>query len=166
MTMKDEPLSPSIVHIVDDDDLIRKGTVRLLAAAGYETRAYGNARDFLDAVEPGSAGCAILDVRLPDQNGLELQAALTKRDVSLPIIFMTGLGEVPESVQGSRHGGIAFLIKPVDSDVLLAAVSRALAHDAASRAGGSHRCDSSPPAATTHGLRMPKHSSKSDGHDE
>ena len=142
MTTRHETSAPSIVHIVDDDELIRKGTMRLLAAAGYDTRTYGSARDFLNAVEPDSAGCVILDVRLPDQNGLELQAALTKREVPLPIIFMTGLSEFPDTVRAIEHGAIDFLIKPVDGDVLLAAVSRALAHDTASRAGRSRQPDS------------------------
>lgn len=134
MTTSQDKLTPSIVHIVDDDELIRKGTVRLLTAAGFDTRTYGSARDFLDAIEPDAAGCVILDMRLPDQNGLELQAALTKREVPLPIIFMTGFGEIPDTVRAIQHGAIDFLIKPVDGDVLIAAVSRALAQDVASRA--------------------------------
>ena len=127
-------MTPAIVHIVDDDEMIRKGTVRLLGAAGFDTRAYGSARDFLSAVEPDSAGCVILDMRLPDQSGLELQAALTERDVPLPIIFMTGFGEIPDTVRAIQHGAIDFLTKPVDGDVLIAAVARALAKDEASRA--------------------------------
>ena len=126
-------MTTSIVHIVDDDELIRKGTVRLLGAAGFDTRTYGSARDFLSAVAPDSAGCVILDMRLPDQNGLELQSVLAKRDVSLPIIFVTGFGEIPDSVRAIQHGAIDFLTKPVDADVLIAAVSRALAKDEAAR---------------------------------
>lgn len=132
-------MTPAIVHIVDDDELIRKGTVRLLGAAGFDTRAYGSARDFLSAVAPDSAGCVILDMRLPDQSGLELQAALTERDVPLPIIFMTGFGEIPDTVRAIQHGAIDFLTKPVDGDVLIAAVSRALAKDEASRLVRAHR---------------------------
>jgi FixJ family two-component response regulator len=132
-------MTPAIVHIVDDDELIRKGTVRLLGAAGFDTRAYGSAGDFLSAVEPDSAGCVILDMRLPDQSGLELQAALTERDVPLPIIFMTGFGEIPDTVRAIQHGAIDFLTKPVDGDVLIAAVSRALAKDEASRVVRAHR---------------------------
>jgi FixJ family two-component response regulator len=132
-------MTPAIVHIVDDDELIRKGTVRLLGAAGFDTRAYGSAGDFLSAVEADSAGCVILDMRLPDQSGLELQAALTERDVPLPIIFMTGFGEIPDTVRAIQHGAIDFLTKPVDGDVLIAAVSRALAKDEASRVVRAHR---------------------------
>jgi FixJ family two-component response regulator len=126
-------MTPSIVHIVDDDELIRKGTVRLLGAAGFATRTYGSARELLGAVAPDSAGCVILDMRLPDQNGLELQAALAKHDVPLPIIFITGFGEIPDTVRAIQQGAVDFLTKPVDGDVLIAAVARALAKDEASR---------------------------------
>jgi FixJ family two-component response regulator len=137
--MRPDLMAPSIVHIVDDDELIRKGTMRLLGAAGFETRAYGSAHDFLKTVGPDSAGCIILDMRLPDQNGLELQTALAARDVPLPIIFVTGFGEIPDTVRAIQHGAIDFLIKPVDSDVLIAAVLRALAKDEASRAARARR---------------------------
>ena len=119
--------------------MTRKGTARLLAAAGFETRTYANAQDFLDAVEPDTAGCVILDVRLPDQNGLDLQDALAQRAVSLPIVFMTGYGQIPDSVRAIQRGAVDFLTKPVDGQVLLTVVSRALAQDAASRAVRAHQ---------------------------
>ena len=127
------------VHVVDDDEMTRKGTARLLAAAGFESRTYASARAFLDAIEPDTSGCIILDVRLPDQNGLELQAALAEREVPLPIVFMTGFGEIPDSVRAIQRGAVDFLTKPVDGHVLLDAVSRALAQDAASRAARARR---------------------------
>src|SRR5262245_21773251 len=127
------------VHIVDDDEATRKGTARLLGAAGFETRTYASALDFLDAIEAGTAGCIILDVRLPDQNGLELQMVLAQRAVPLPIIFMTGYGEIPDSVRAIQRGAVDFLTKPVDGQVLIAAVSRALMQDAASRAAREHQ---------------------------
>jgi FixJ family two-component response regulator len=129
------------VHVVDDDEMTRKGTARLLAAAGLDARTYPSARAFLDAIEPETSGCIILDVRLPDQNGLELQVALAEREVPLPIIFMTGFGEIPDSVRAIQRGAVDFLTKPVDGHVLLAAVSRALAQDAASRAARAHHQD-------------------------
>jgi FixJ family two-component response regulator len=127
------PAPGVIVHVVDDDDDARKGTARLLAAAGFEARTYASASEFLTALEPEAPGCLILDVRLPDQSGLDLQVALAKHAVPLPIIFMTGHGEIPDSVRAIQRGAVDFLTKPVDGRVLLAAVARALAQDTASR---------------------------------
>jgi FixJ family two-component response regulator len=127
------PAPGVIVHVVDDDDDARKGTARLLAAAGFEARTYASASEFLTALEPEAPGCLILDVRLPDQSGLDLQVALAKHAVPLPIIFMTGHGEIPDSVRAIQRGAVDFLTKPVDGKVLLAAVERALAQEAASR---------------------------------
>ena len=131
----------SIVHVVDDDDLARKGTARLLTAAGLDVRTYASAVEFLAAIEPDTAGCIILDVRLPDRSGLELQVALAERAVRLPIVFITGYGEIPDTVRAIQRGAVDFLTKPVDGDVLLAAVSRALTQDAASRAARAHHHD-------------------------
>jgi len=127
-------MKPSIVHVVDDDELTRRGTARLLTAAGLETCTYVSALEFLNAIEPDMSGCIILDVRLPDQNGLDLQVALAERAVTLPIVFVTGHGQIPDTVRAIQRGAVEFLTKPVDADVLLAAVSRALAQDAAARA--------------------------------
>jgi FixJ family two-component response regulator len=132
-------MNSPIVHVVDDDEPTLKGAVRLLEAAGFAARTYTSATDFLGDVEPGAAGCIILDVRLPDLNGLELQVALAERGVPLPIIFMTGYGEIPDTVRAIQRGAVDFLTKPVDGNVLLAAVSRALAQDEASRAAREHR---------------------------
>jgi FixJ family two-component response regulator len=123
-----------IVHIVDDDEPTRNATSRLLAAAGFETRTYANARNFLAAIKPDSAGCIVLDVRLPDQSGLDLQVVLTERDVMLPVVFMTGYAEVRDTVKAIQRGAVDFLAKPVSGQVLLAAVSRAVTQDAAARA--------------------------------
>jgi FixJ family two-component response regulator len=132
-------MTASIVHVVDDDDDARKGTARLLAAAGFEARTYASAREFLGAIEPDSAGCLILDVRLPDHSGLDLQAMLAAREVALPIVFVTGHGEIPDSVRAIQRGAVDFLTKPVDGEVLLAAVERALARDASARAARARR---------------------------
>jgi FixJ family two-component response regulator len=113
----------------------------LLAAAGFAARTYASALEFLSAIESDAttSGCIILDVQLPDQSGLELQVALAKRAVPLPIIFLTGHGEIPDTVRAIQHGAVDFLTKPVDGDILLAAVARALALDAASRAMRAHQ---------------------------
>jgi FixJ family two-component response regulator len=123
-----------IVYVVDDDEAARKGTARLLKAAGFEARPCASAREFLDAVDPEMSGCIILDVRLPDQNGLDVQLALAERAIPLPIIFITGHGQIPDTVRAIQRGAVDFLTKPVDGGVLLAAVARALAQEAASRA--------------------------------
>lgn len=127
-------MSGAIVHVVDDDEDARKGTARLLAAAGLEARTYAGAVEFLGAIDAESSGCIILDVRLPDHHGLELQAVLAERGVPLPIIFVTGHGEIPDTVRAIQRGAVDFLTKPVDGHVLLAAVQRALARDTAARA--------------------------------
>ena len=132
-------MSNPVVHVVDDDEGARRGTARLLAAAGLEARTYGSALDFLDAIQPEMAGCVILDVRLPDQNGLDVQVALAQRAVPLPIVFVTGHGAIPDTVRAMQRGAVDFLTKPVDGDVLLAAVGRALAQDAAARAVRAHQ---------------------------
>jgi FixJ family two-component response regulator len=129
----------STVHVVDDDELTRKATARLVSAAGYEARSYASALEFLEASGPGMSGCIILDVQLPDLNGLDLQVALAERGVPLPIVFLTGHGEIPDSVQAIRRGAVDFLTKPVDGGILLDAVSRALAQDEAGRAARAHQ---------------------------
>jgi len=126
-------MTEPIVHVVDDDENTRKATARLLVAAGFEARTYASALDFLNAIDREAHGCIVLDVRLPDQSGLELQAALAARGVPLPIVFVTGYGVIPDSVRAIQRGAVDFLTKPVDGDVLLTAVGRALAQDAAAR---------------------------------
>ena len=126
-------MTGSIIHVVDDEEDTRKGTARLLAAAGFDARTYASAGEFLGAIESESTGCIVLDVRLPDKNGLDLQATLAGRAVQLPIIFLTGHGEIPDTVRAMQRGAVDFLTKPVDGEVLLAAVRRALAQDESAR---------------------------------
>jgi FixJ family two-component response regulator len=131
--MTSSSLPTPLVHVVDDDEASRVGTSRLLIAAGHEVRLHGSALEFLTAVRPHMAGCIILDMRLPDQSGLELQASLAERGVSLPIIFLTGYAAVPDTVRAIQRGAVDFLTKPVDGHTLLGAVSRALTQDATFR---------------------------------
>ena len=126
-------MTGALVHVVDDDELARSGTARLLGAAGFAVRTYANAGDFLAAVDPDAPGCAILDIQLPDRHGLDIQQALAERAVRLPVIFVTGHGQIPDSVLAIQRGAVDFLTKPIDGAILLAAVSRALAQDAAAR---------------------------------
>ena len=119
-----------IVHVVDDDDSLRKAVTRLLHAAGYEVRAYASAGDFaLASRERNKRGCVLLDVRMPGPSGLDLQEALAREDEPLPVIFLTAHGDVPTSVRAMKAGAIDFLTKPIKRDVLLNAVRLALARD-------------------------------------
>lgn len=130
MTQKPPPAQP-VVHIVDDDESLRVAIARLLRAAGYEVCCHASAGEFALADLTGTRGCLILDVRMPGPSGLDLQAALARREDALPIIFLTGHGDVPMSVRAMKAGAVDFLTKPVERDELLATVKAALARDAA-----------------------------------
>ena len=123
-----------VVHVVDDDVGMRNALSTLLQAAGYQVSTYASAREFLLA-RPGSPGCVILDVRMPGQNGLDMQQALAGDDAPLPVVFLTAHGDIPMSVRAVKAGAVDFLTKPVKRATLLAAVDAALARDAAQRAG-------------------------------
>lgn len=120
---------PPTVFIVDDDLLVRKALVRLLAAVGRNAVAFESAQAFLDGYDPHAPGCLVLDLAMPGLNGLELQQALAARGGTLPIIFLTGHGDVPTTVQAMKGGADDFLTKPVDDDKLLSAVDRAIERD-------------------------------------
>jgi len=122
-----------IIHVVDDDDSFRTAVMRLLRAAGYEVRDYPSAGDFL-LVRPGNTpGCVLLDVRMPGPSGLDLQVAFGEQDIELPIIFLTGHGDIPMSVRAMKGGAVDFLTKPVKRETLLNAVQNALVRDAENR---------------------------------
>jgi FixJ family two-component response regulator len=123
-----------LIHVVDDDESLRTALLRLLRAAGYEAQGYPSAGDFLLQPPPDRPGCLLLDVRMPGPSGLELQAALQRQGMALPVIFLTGHADVPSSVKAMKAGAVDFLPKPVDRNTLLDALRRALAHDAALRA--------------------------------
>jgi len=125
-----------IVHVVDDDESFRTALLRLLEAAGYAARGYGSAGDFLVARRGDAPGCLLLDIDMPGPSGLELQVALADHGVALPIVFLTGHGDVPASVRAMRAGAVDFLEKPVARDTLLRAVAEALARGAEARASG------------------------------
>jgi FixJ family two-component response regulator len=122
-----------IVHVVDDDASFRKAISRLIRAAGYELRCYPSAVEFLAATPGESPGCVLLDLHMPGTSGLDLQNALAKSDSSLPIVFLTGHGDIPTSVHAMRGGAEDFLTKPVKKDLLFAAIEHALARDARER---------------------------------
>ena len=123
-----------LIHVVDDDEPLRTALLRLLVASGFEARGYGSAGDFLLTPLPDRPGCVLLDVRMPGPSGLDLQVALRERGIQLPVIFLTGHADVATSVKAMKTGAVDFLSKPVERDVLLEALGRALAVDAAARA--------------------------------
>ena len=114
------------VHIVDDDGAVRRSLECLLHAAGFKSTAYETARSFLDAAPGVSAGCVLLDVRMPEMDGLELQARLNRLGCPLRVIVMTGGGEVEDAVRAMKAGAVDFLEKPFDDDRLLGAIEEAL----------------------------------------
>ena len=122
-----------VVFIVDDDSAVLKGLARLLRSAHLEAATFNSPGEFLDQYDPQQPGCLVLDVAMPGLNGLELQAALAAKGHALPIIFLTGHGDVPTSVQAMKGGAVDFLTKPVNDEQLLAAVHAALQEDRAAR---------------------------------
>jgi FixJ family two-component response regulator len=116
------------VFLVDDDPSVRKALTRLIKSAGYQAQAFSSARDFLDYWRGGAEGpaCLILDVRMPGLSGLELQHELQSANALLPIIFITGHGDIPMSVKAMKDGAVDFLPKPVKDKVLLKAIEQAL----------------------------------------
>jgi len=118
------------VLIVDDDPSMRKALVRLCQTAGLKARASASAREFLDAGVPEGPSCLVLDVRLPGLSGLDLQSELAARHIQIPIVFITGHGDIPMSVRAMKAGAIDFLTKPFDGKALIARVREALDRDA------------------------------------
>ena len=108
---------------------VLNGLERLLAASGLSVVAFESPNVFLDRVDDSARGCLVLDLSMPGLNGLELQQALAERSSELPIIFLTGRGDIPASVQAMKRGAVDFLTKPVDADDLLAAIHRAFEKD-------------------------------------
>jgi FixJ family two-component response regulator len=125
-----------LIHVVDDDDGQRNALLRLLGAAGYDARGHASVGDFLlhELHElPDRPGCLVLDLRMPGQSGLDLQAVLNERERSLPIVFLSGNADVASSVRAMKAGAVDFLTKPVESAILLEAIETALASEAAQR---------------------------------
>jgi FixJ family two-component response regulator len=123
----------AVVHLIEDDRSSRTATCRVLKSAGYSVGAYSTAAEFLTRLSDGP-GCLVMDLRLPGTSGLVLQEQLATSTNPLPVVFLSGNGDIPHSVRAMKAGAVDFLIKPVDASILLDAVNRALARDAESRA--------------------------------
>lgn len=115
-----------IVFVIDDDASVRKSLSRLLGSAGYRTETFASAREFLQHGPSRGPGCLVLDLQLPDMNGLELQEVLAQAARALPIVFISGHADIPESVRAMRGGAIDFLPKPFAAPDLLRAIGEAL----------------------------------------
>lgn len=113
------------IFIIDDDDDIRISLTRSLTKRGYNVESFSSANDFLNSHVENNAGCILLDYGMPELNGLELQQLLIQRKISIPIIFMTGHGGIPESVQAIKAGAVDFLEKPFKQNILLEAIDTA-----------------------------------------
>jgi FixJ family two-component response regulator len=124
--MKD---SDPIVFVVDDDAAVRDSVQRLIASVGLRVQTFGSTRDFLASKRPEAPACLVLDVRLPDSSGLELQRDLAQANVHIPIIFITGHADVPMTVRAMKAGAVEFLTKPFRGQELLDAIQEAIAKD-------------------------------------
>jgi FixJ family two-component response regulator len=121
------------VFVVDDDEAVRRSLARLLRSAGLAVESFASAGEFLDRNVYDGVGCIVLDVRMPDLDGMELQARLADEGLDLPIVFLTGHGDIPMSVRAMKRGAFDFLTKPVDEEVLLTTVRQALLGHRAAR---------------------------------
>jgi len=117
------------VFVIDDDPLIRDGVRSLFGSVGVRVLTFGSARDFLRSTRPDAPACLVLDVRLPDLSGLDLQRELRESGIHIPIIFITGYGDIPMSVEAMKAGAVEFLTKPFRGQDLLDAVQGAIARD-------------------------------------
>jgi FixJ family two-component response regulator len=127
-----QPAEPT-VFIIDDDPLVRASIAGLLKSVGLRSEVFGTAQQFLDRTRPDAPGCLVLDVRLPGMNGLDFQRALADAGLPIPIIFITGHGDIPMTVRAMKSGAVEFLTKPFSDQALLDAIGLALARDRSDR---------------------------------
>lgn len=121
------------IFVVDDDDAVRESVGMLLESAGYKVKPFESSVAFLESAGSLPFGCALIDVRMPELDGLELQERLRARGIGVPVIIMTGHGDVPMAVRAMRAGAVDFVEKPFDDEALLAGVARAVAQGKAQR---------------------------------
>ena len=123
----------AVVFVVDDDPSMRRSLDTLLRSVGHDVRLFSSSQEFMKAARPDAPGCLVLDVRLPGMSGLTFQEELTKAAVALPVIFITGHGDVPMTVRAMKAGAVEFLTKPFDDQLLLDAIHAAIERDRARR---------------------------------
>jgi FixJ family two-component response regulator len=117
---------PGIVYVVDDDQSVRRATTRLLRTANLNVETFATADDFLENYQANGPCCLLLDLQLPGLNGIETQQHLADKNLTLPIVFMTGHGDIPTTVNAMKNGAVDFLTKPVDDQTLIETVQRAI----------------------------------------
>jgi FixJ family two-component response regulator len=127
-------MTATTVYIVDDEPAVLKSLARLLRAAQFRTETFASAREFIARHQADAPGCLVLDVTMPGLSGLELQQWLSRADDPLPIIFITGYGDIPTSVRAMKAGAVDFLTKPLDEQELIRAIRNALRQDQQARA--------------------------------
>jgi len=126
-------LTDTVVLVVDDDPSMRRAIALLMESEGLQVEAFATAAEFLAFKRPDIPACLILDVNLPDLNGLDLQTELAESRTPIPIIFITGYGDIPQTVRAMKAGAVEFLTKPFEHQALLDAVSQAIDHDRLAR---------------------------------
>lgn len=136
------------VFIVDDDLGVRQMIARMVRSVGLTPRTCASVSEFLEQLDPRQPGCVVLDVRMPGESGLDLQDHLTRMNVDLPLVFITGHGDIPMSVRAMKGGAVDFLEKPFNDQALLDAIHAALARDAQQRLAESARADARARLAT------------------
>jgi FixJ family two-component response regulator len=127
------PAERAVVFVVDDDMSVREAVQDLLRSVGLDARVFGSTQEFLQAERPDEPGCLVLDVRLPGSSGLEFQRALAEAKIGLPVIFISGHGDIPMSVRAMKLGAVEFLTKPLREQELLDAIQLAIERDRAQR---------------------------------
>jgi FixJ family two-component response regulator len=131
----------AIVYVVDDDPLIQEALDGLIRSAGLRVQTFASAQDFLRSRLTGAPACLVLDVRLPGESGLDLQRELAQAQVSIPIIFITGHGDIPMSVKALKAGAVDFLTKPFRDQELLDGIHKAIEQDRIARSEREHVAD-------------------------
>src|SRR3954454_3315651 len=131
--MPQQTAAMAVVHIVDDDESLRRAIDSLCRSVGFQTRTFGSAQEFLDAKREDIPGCLVLDVRLPGISGLDFQSQLAALGIHLPVILVTGHGDIPMSVRAMKAGAVDFLPKPFRDQDLLDAVTAAIDRDRSRR---------------------------------
>lgn len=119
-------MDSTLIHVVDDEPDVRDALRLLLHSLGYQVRTYASAQEFLDTYQAAATGCLVLDVRLPGMNGMELQRQLKALGIAIPIVFISGHGDIPMAVRAVQAGAVDFLEKPFNDQDLLDRVERAL----------------------------------------
>jgi two-component system, LuxR family, response regulator FixJ len=141
MVKPNDKAAGATIYVVDDDDGMRRALDALLSTVGYKTAIFSRPTEFLAKFKPDSAGCLVLDIRMPDMSGLEVQQQLNRMGSMLPVIFITGHGDVPMAVQAMKEGAFEFIQKPFRDQDLLDRINHALKLDAENRSTVARRAD-------------------------